>query len=104
MAKAEDGSVVRIYIQQLCLRCFSLLPAAATSMTALPAFEATSATIAPHGLAVPTPTAAYSTASSSTAAVSTWAATSVRSGALSVVSRNNKSPRSVDLEFHAPVA
>jgi hypothetical protein len=65
MAGAEYGSVVRSHIQQVFLKCFSLLPVTASATTAMPAIEAATVTI---GLQVRTATAP--TASTSTAALS----------------------------------
>lgn len=93
MVSLVIGSVVRIHIQQLFLRYFSLLPASVTTTAAVPTVEATTATIGRRGLAALSPAV-----STSTAAMSVCTATTARAGTLSVVSRNNKSLRSVDLK------
>ena len=82
MARREYGSVVRIHIQQVCLRYFSLLPASVATTTAMPAVEAITATIGLRGL-----TSFTQAPSTSTAEVSVWATTSARMGSLSVASR-----------------
>ena len=84
MAGAEDGSVVRIHIQQVYLRCSSLLPVTATTTTAVPTIEAATVTIGHQDRTAAAPSA-------STSAMSTCSATytTVRTVTLSVASRNN---------------
>ena len=94
MAGAEDGSVVRIHIQQVYLRYSSLLPVTAPTATAMPSVEATTVAIGLQDRTATTPTA-----STSTEAMSTCTTTAVQSGTLSVVYRNNKALRKRDLEF-----
>ena len=82
MVSLVIGSVEQVHIQKQFLRYFSLLPASATAVTAMPTIEAAAATIGHQDLTVPAPTA-----SASTAAVSAWATTAVRTGPLSAASR-----------------
>ena len=83
MAGAEDGSVVRIHIQQVYLRYSSLLPVTEASV-AVPAIEAAAVTIGLQDRA-----AALPTTSASTAAMSACTTAPVPTGTLSVASRNN---------------
>ena len=62
MAGAEDGSVVRIHIQQVYLRYSSLLPVPATTTTAMPTIEAPTVTIGHQDRIEATLTASASTA------------------------------------------
>jgi hypothetical protein len=94
MAGAEDGSVVRIHIQQVYRRYSSMLPVTATAATAMPTIEATTVTIGLQDRAAAAPAS-----SASTAAMSMWTTAAVPTGPLSVVSRNNKALRKRDLEF-----
>lgn len=82
------GSVEQVHTEKQFLRYFSLLPATATTLTAVPTVEATAATIGHQGLTVPAPTP-----STSAAAVSVCTAPTVRTVSLSAASRNNKSLR-----------
>ena len=67
------------------LRYSFLLPAAATAMSVVSTIEVTTATIGLEDRTLPAPSA-----STSTEAISTWATgTAVRTGSLSVASRNN---------------
>ena len=77
------GSVVLLHIQKMLLRYFSLLPATASTTTALPAVEATTASTGRPGRTA----AAAPTASTLAVAARIRTATSVRTGTLSVVSR-----------------
>ena len=88
------GSVEQVYIQKQFLRCSSLLPATVAATTAAPTIEATAAAIGHQDRTATTPAS-----SASAASMSVWAASAVRAGTLSAAYRNNKSLRSVDLEF-----
>ena len=82
MVSLVIGSVEQVHIQKQFLRYFSLLPATATTVMAVPPVEATTVAIGHQGLAVPTPST-----STSTASMSAWASTAVRTGPLSAASR-----------------
>lgn len=101
MDRVVIGSVVQVHILKQYHRYSSLLPATATTMTAVPAVEAFTATIGHQDRAATATTATTTpTTSTFTAAMSICTTSPVRAGTLSVASRNNnKSLRSVDLEF-----
>lgn len=76
------GSAVQVHILKQYHRYSSLLPAAAATMTAMPAVEAAAATIGHQGRTSTTPTT-----SASAAAMSACTTATVRSGNLSAASR-----------------
>ena len=91
------GSVVRHHIQTKFLGYFSLLPVIANTTMAMPAIVVTAASTGRLARATITTTTRASSTSAVVTRACTSAATSVRTGILSVASRTDKSWRSEDL-------